>query len=57
MPKEKTNKLCVSDLRHTEYYDMQEIFDKLYEQSKKGEIFNNLMDIILSEENILLAYR
>lgn len=57
MPKEKTNKLCVSDLRHAEYYDMQEIFDKLYEQSKKGEIFNNLMDIILSEENILLAYR
>lgn len=44
-------------LRHNEYYGTQETFDKLYESSKKGESFDNLMEIILSEQNILLAYR
>ena len=57
MPKKESKKLSVSDLRHAEYYDMQETFDKLYEQSLNGEVFTNLMDIILSNENILLAYR
>ncbi len=57
MPRKESKKLSVDDLRHAEYYDMQQIFDKLYEQSKNGEIFENLMDIILSDENILLAYR
>ena len=55
MPKKESKKLSVSDLRHAEYYDMQETFDKLYEQSLNGEVFTNLMDIILSNENILLA--
>lgn len=44
-------------LRHSEYYDMQPVFDKLYADSKSGKIFNSLMDIIRSEENIRLAYR
>ena len=44
-------------LRHNEYYGTQGIFDELYEKSKKGENFTKLMDIIISEENILLAYR
>lgn len=57
MPAKESKKPCVSDLRHAEYYDMQETFDKLYEQSLHGDVFTNLMDIILSEENILLAYR
>lgn len=49
--------LCVDDLRHAEYYQMQEVFDDFYARSKNGEIFTNLMELILSRENILLAYR
>lgn len=44
-------------LRHLEYYDLQEVFDKLYADSKQGEVFTNLMDIIRDENNIRLAYR
>ena len=44
-------------LRHLEYYDLQETFDKLYEKSKQGELFTNLIGLISSEENIKLAYR
>ena len=44
-------------LRHNEYYNMQSIFDNLYALSKNGCNHYNLMDIILSDNNILLAYR
>ena len=44
-------------LRHSEYYDLQPTFDKLYADSGQGKIFTKLMDIISSEENIRLAYR
>ena len=44
-------------LRHSEYYDMQPLFDKLYADSKNGKVFNNLFRIIGCEENIRLAYR
>lgn len=44
-------------LRHSEYYDLQEVFDKLYAQSKQGDVFTNLMELIACEENIRLAYR
>ena len=44
-------------LRNSEYYDIQETFDKLYAQSKDGKVFDNLVEIISSEENIKLAYR
>lgn len=47
----------VKKLRHNEYYDMQEIFDKLYADSKQGKKFENLMELIKSPENIKLAYR
>lgn len=58
MPMKKESKLlCVEALRHSEYYGMQEIFDDLYAKSSAGEKFTNLMDLILSRENILLAYR
>lgn len=58
MPKKKQEKLlCVEALRHSEYYGMQEIFDDLYAKSAAGEAFTNLMDLILSRDNILLAYR
>ena len=44
-------------LRHSEYYDMQPLFDKLYADSKNGKVFNDLVRIIGCEENIRLAYR
>lgn len=53
----KKNTLSADNLRHAEYYGMQEIFDSLYQKSKNGEKFTNLMDDILSRDNILLAYR
>ena len=56
MPK-KSKTLCVDDLRHAEYYGMQDTFDELYQKSQNGEVFENLMDLILSRDNILLAYR
>lgn len=56
MPK-KTKSLCVDDLRHTEYYGMQPIFDELYSRSLDEDTFTDLMDFILSRDNILLAYR
>ena len=56
MPKKSKN-LCVDDLRHAEYYGMQPVFDELYRRSLDGDNFTDLMDIILSRDNILLAYR
>lgn len=44
-------------LRNAEYYDFQGVQDKLYEQSKRGKIFKNLVEVITLEENIKLAYR
>lgn len=56
MPK-SSKSLCVEDLRHAEYYGMQATFDNLYEKSGRSEQFTDLMEIILSRDNILLAYR
>ena len=47
----------VNNLRYAEYYDMQETFDGLFSKAKNGEVFDNLMDLIFSRDNILLAYR
>jgi group II intron reverse transcriptase/maturase len=44
-------------LRYAEYYDLQNTLDNLYTESKGGRIFKNLMPLILSEENIKLAFR
>lgn len=46
-----------SKIRHLEYYDLQNTLDTLYADSGRGKIFNNLMPLIESEENIRLAYR
>lgn len=46
-----------SKLRYAEYYDMQNIFDELYVKSRDGEIFNNLVEIIVAPNNIMLAFR
>lgn len=52
---EKTKKK--NKLRNNEYYDMQNVFDELYACSKNGNNFYKLYEIIISKENILLAYR
>lgn len=44
-------------LRNAEYYDFQNIQDALYATSKKNGVFKDLMQYVLSEENIMLAYR
>lgn len=46
-------------LRNNEYYDIQEMFDDLYDKAKNRNNykFYKLMDLINSEQNILLAYR
>ena len=41
MPKNKNETLCVEDLRHAEYYEMQNTFDDLYAKSKNGDIFHS----------------
>ena len=43
--------------RNAEYYDMQRTQDALYKQSLNNQNFVKLMDIILRDENIMLAYR
>ncbi len=55
MPNEKKN--CVEYLRHAEYYDLLPTFDELYARSSGKEEFKDLMGLILSRQNILLAYR
>ena len=44
-------------IRHNEYYDTQEMFDDLYEKSKREYKFNNLLEVIKDPRNIELAYR
>ena len=44
-------------LRNNEYYNIQDTFDSLYNQSCKNYKFTNLMQFITSKQNILLAYR
>lgn len=55
--KTKTRKVKISKLRYAEYYDQQELLDELYAKGVEGGIFDNLMPLILSEANILMAYR
>ena len=50
--KEKRRKL-----RNAEYYDFQAIQDMLYRDSLNNKTFKNLMQYIVSEENIRLAFR
>ena len=52
-----TKQYKVGKIRNAEYYDMVETFDKLYADSLKGKVFTNLYELIVSENNIKLAYR
>ncbi|SEI13491.1 group II intron reverse transcriptase/maturase [Halobacillus karajensis] len=44
-------------IRYADYYNLTNTFDDLYERSKTNENFSRLYDLIISRENILLAYR
>lgn len=44
-------------LRYWDYYNMTGTFTDLYDRSYRNETFCNLYDLIVSRENILLAYR
>jgi RNA-directed DNA polymerase len=43
--------------RNTETYAQTALFDRLHAQSKSGAKFRNLYDLVVSPENIKLAYR
>lgn len=47
----------VKKLRYAEYYNNQEEYDNLYQQSLDGKTFTKIMKIISSDKNIALAYR
>ena len=57
MPVTTTKQKKNSKLRYLEYYDLQDTLDMLYADSGRRKIFNNLMQLIESKENIRLAYR
>ncbi len=44
-------------LRNAEYFDLQETMDSLYAKSKRNYVFTSLMELVTSNENIMLAYR
>ncbi len=56
LPKVKQTKKK-QKLRNAEYYSLQVTYDKLYAMSQEGKTFANLIELITSQENILLAYR
>lgn len=56
-PKKEEKRKCDWKCRQAEYYGMQPVFDDLYQRSADMETFTDLMPVILSRENILLAYR
>lgn len=57
MTKGNAKLLCEENLRHAEYYGMLDVFDDLYDRSRNGQSFIELMSLVLKRENILLAYR
>lgn len=44
-------------LRYNEYYNIQKVYDELYQQSRNNNNFYKLIEIIGSEQNIRLAYK
>ena len=44
-------------LRNNEYYGQQEKLDELYKKSSEGRYFDKLYELIISEDNIMKAYR
>jgi len=52
-----TKKVVSKSEKNMYRYGLQETLCGLYEQSRQGKIFKHLMKLIVSEENIVLAYR
>lgn len=50
--KKEKQLLCEDNLRHNEYYGMQSTIDNLYQASANGEVFTDLMSVILQRETI-----
>ena len=46
-----------NSLRYAEYYDMTDSMDSLYQKSSENKLFENLIQFVLSDNNILLAFR
>lgn len=44
-------------IRNAEYHDMQPVLDKLYADSRANRNFLNLIELIGSPDNVILAYR
>lgn len=57
MAKNENKTLKKNSLRYNEYYNMQQTFDLLYKQSQENGKFTHLYDLIIKDENIMLAYR
>ncbi|MDN6629895.1 MAG: group II intron reverse transcriptase/maturase [Staphylococcus equorum] len=57
MSNKQSVELKDSQLRHAEYYGMTGIFDSLYLKSSKNVNFKNLMQYVILDDNLLLAYR
>jgi len=55
--KKSTKPKKINNLRHAEYYDMQDTFDGLFAKATDGGTFDRLMELIFSRDNILLSYR
>ncbi|MBN8202641.1 group II intron reverse transcriptase/maturase [Bacillus sp. NTK034] len=49
--------MSANGVRYKQYYEFGEIQKELFESSKTGGNFKDLLEIILSDENIMLAYR
>lgn len=45
------------NLRFNEYYNLQKELDELFEQSKSGKIFKNLIPLITDDRNIEMAFK
>jgi group II intron reverse transcriptase/maturase len=53
----KPKKLKQQKLRNNEYYNTQNIFDKLYKLSSEGKTFKNLYELVIHPANVKLAFR
>lgn len=51
------NQKMLDKIRDIKYHGLTETFDDLYEKAKEGKLFTNLYDLIISENNIMLAYK
>ena len=53
----KPKKLKSQKLRNNEYYNTQDMFDKLYQLSSEGYTFTKLYELVIHPANIKLAFR